>query len=378
MPNTGPRRFTRRDLLALLLTGTAGLLAADLWRLLRPASESDSSPRSTPSGAHRIKNVVFFIQENHTFDSLFSRFPGANGKPAPIACPDTLPADPPHAHINALEPGGATFGPALCSYTESDIPNYWKLAREFALCDNYFSDVRGPSHPNYLMMISGQSPIINVPVPTDECPGFCLEIPVLPNRLDARGLSWRDYGGIFSSIKSLIGRPELMDFRDDQFFVDASSGNLPAVAWLNSGFLHESDLKSGHPPSSVCVGENYAVRVLNAVMTGPQWSSTALFLVWDDWGGFYDHVEPPTVETWADGTPFRYGFRVPCIVVSPYARTGYISHTLHSHVSLLSFAEAIFGLEPLTERDASASDMLDCFDFNQPALPPLTLSNREC
>jgi phospholipase C len=378
MPNTGSRRFTRRDLLALLLTGSAGLLAADLWRLMHPASETDSSPRSTSSGANRVKNIVFFIQENHTFDSLFSGFPGANGKPAPMACPDTLPADPPHAHINALEPGGAAFGPARCSYAESDIPNYWKLARSFALCDNYFSEVRGPSHPNYLMMIAGQSPIINAPVPADECPRFCLDIPVLPNRLDARGLSWRDYGGIFSSIKSVIGRTEVMDFRDDQFFVDASMGQLPAVAWLNSGFLRESDLKSGHPPSSLCVGENYAVRVLNAVMTGPQWWSTALFLVWDDWGGFYDHVQPPTVETWGDGTPFRYGFRVPCIVVSPYAKTDYISHTLHSHVSLLRFAETIFGLEPLTERDASASDMLDCFDFAQHPLPPLNLQSREC
>ena len=120
------------------------------------------------------------------------------------------------------------------------------------------------------------------------------------------------------------------------------------------------------------------MSVLNAVMNSPQWSTTALFLVWDEWGGFYDHVEPPVVERWKDGTPSRYGHRVPCIVISPYARAGYVSHKLHSHVSLLRFAETIFGLEPLTERDANASNMLDCFDFDQSPLPPLLLTARQC
>ena len=144
------------------------------------------------------------------------------------------------------------------------------------------------------------------------------------------------------------------------------------------GFSSGPSGTSGHPPASLCSGENYAVKVLNAAMNSPQWRSMALFLVWDDWGGFYDHVEPPVVETWTDGTPFRYGFRVPGIVVSPYARPGYVSHELHSLVSLLRFAETIFSLEPLTERDANASNMLDCFDFIQAPLPPLALIPRDC
>jgi phospholipase C len=169
-----------------------------------------------------------------------------------------------------------------------------------------------------------------------------------------------------------------MDRRDEQFFVDAAAGSLPHVAWLNSGFLIDGDARSGHPPAGLCVGENYAVRVLDAVMRGPQWDSTAIFLVWDDWGGFYDHVEPPIVETWADGTPFRFGHRVPAIVISPYARPGYVSHETHSLVSVLKFAEVVFNLQPLTERDANASTMLDCFDFTQAPLPPLPLAEREC
>jgi phospholipase C len=227
-------------------------------------------------------------------------------------------------------------------------------------------------------MIAGQSPIIDPPPPPDVCPEFCLDNEVLPNRLDEAGLTWRDYGGILTSARSLVGRPEIMDFRDVKFFEDAALGTLPNVAWLNSGFLYDSYAKSGHPPSSLCLGENYAVSVLNAVMSGPQWSTTALFLVWDEWGGFYDHVEPPVVERWKDGTPSRYGHRVPGIVISPYARSGYVSHNLYSHVSLLGFAETIFDLKPLTERDARADNMLDCFDFDQTPVSPITLTPRVC
>ena len=169
-----------------------------------------------------------------------------------------------------------------------------------------------------------------------------------------------------------------MDFHDEKFFEDAQKGTLPSVAWLNSGFLIDGDAKSGHPPASLCASENYAVSVLNAVTSSPQWSTTALFLIWDDWSGFYDHVDPPVIELWKDGTPFRYGHRVPCFVISPYARAGYVSHALHSHVSLLHFAETIFGLDSLTERDAKASTRLDCFDFDQQPLNPVLLSPREC
>jgi phospholipase C len=376
-----PLKVRRRDFLKLLLVTGGGLLTAGLLREARSIDMLSFIPghiRKPGIYSDKIKNIIFFIQENHSFDNLFAGFPGANSKFADQECPDALQKDPPHEHVNALRSNGATSNEARCSYKEAQAPNYWKVARTFTLCDNYFSDVRGPSHPNYLMMTAGQSPIINTPFSFDVCPDFCLDIPVLPNQLDAAGLMWRDYGGIFTDIKSLTGRPEITDFHAEKFFEDATAGTLPNVAWLNSGFLVDGDAKSGHPPASLCGGENYAVSVLNAVMNSPQWPATALFLVWDDWGGFYDHVEPPVVERWKDGTPFRYGHRVPCIVISPFARSGYVSHTLHSHVSLLHFAETIFNLESLTERDANASDMLDCFDFNQLTLAPLSLAPRQC
>jgi phospholipase C len=331
-----------------------------------------------PQPSDLIKHIVIFIQENHTFDNLFAGFPGADGQSGARSCPIALPSDPPHQHRDALTPSGVTTAAANCSYTEEDVPNYWKIAREFALCDRYFSEVRGPSHPNYLMLMAAQSPIVNAPFPSDVCPDFCLDIPTIADRLDAAHFPWRDYAGMFTDIKSLVGRKEITEYDDAPFFSDAANGALPNVSWLNSGFLTKGDTKSGHPPAKICGAENYAVKVLNAIMRGPQWDLTAIILVWDDWGGFFDHVQPPIVEALADGTPLRYGFRVPCIVISPFAKHGYISHQLHSHVSILKFIETIFDLAPLTERDAQASDLLDCFDFSQAPRPPINLVAREC
>lgn len=362
----------------LTTTPTASAVPTTPSPTVSPSPSATRAPTRIPAPADRIQNVVIFIQENHTFDSLFADFPGADGEFAGKVCSDSLHGDPPHQHLDALRPGGATTPTSKCSYTEATAPNYWKVARAFSLCDQYYTDVRGPSHPNFLMLVAAQSPIINTPFPDNQCPAFCLDLPTIADRLDAKGLTWRDYGGILTNIQSKYQRPEVFDTRDEEFFADVTAGTLPNVSWLISVFLKEGEAKSGHPPAKLCDGENYMVKVLNALMTGPQWASTAVILVWDDWGGFYDHVEPPVVETWTDNTPFRYGQRVPCLVISPYARPGYVSHLRHSHVSTLKFMETLFGLEPLTERDATASDLLDCFDFTQAPLPPLELTAREC
>ena len=130
--------------------------------------------------------------------------------------------------------------------------------------------------------------------------------------------------------------------------------------------------KSEHPPASVCVGENWTVQQLNAVMQGPDWKSTAVFLTWDDFGGFYDHVPPPQVDN------FGFGPRVPLLIISPYAKVGFIAHTFYEFSSVLKFIEERFGLPPLTDRDSAANDMLDSFDFDQRSLPPLILEQRQC
>jgi phospholipase C len=152
-----------------------------------------------------------------------------------------------------------------------------------------------------------------------------------------------------------------------QFIADAKGGHLPAVSWL----LPPGEY-SEHPPGSMCEGENWTVSVLNAVMQGPDWDSTAVFVTWDDFGGFYDHVAPPQVDQ------FGLGPRVPLLIISPYAKAGHVSHTVYDHSSVLKFIETRYNVQPLTSRDAAASNMLDSFDFSGSPRPPLLLQPRTC
>ena len=332
-----------------------------------PTATRAPAPTATPrASATPIRQVVIFVQENHSFDVMFGGFPGADGVAHGGNCADK-PPDMDHTHAAALRPNGLASPSGDCHYMEAQIPNYWKVARAFTLCDRYFTDVRGPSEPNYFMLTSAQSPIVDAPNSA-----IVQDVPALPNRLLENGLTWRDYGGIMDRYRSLRGRAEISGDQT-RIIADALAGTLPNVSWLFSDF----DV-SGHPPASLCAAENWMTRVLSAIMRGPQWNSTAVFLTWDDWGGFYDHVEPPVVERWSDGTPFRLGQRVPCTVVSPYARAGYVSHQVHSHISVLKFAETVFGLKPLNGRDAAASDMLDCFDFGQAPRAGISLQERGC
>ncbi|HEX5940805.1 MAG TPA: alkaline phosphatase family protein, partial [Anaerolineales bacterium] len=188
MMNQSVSAISRRNFLQLLLAAGGGALTTRVLEACNSLNPIDPRARTL------MKNIVFFIQENHSFDSLFAQFPGANGKYAGKDCPDVIQKDPPHLHSDAFEPDGATSEEARCSYREADAPNYWKVARAFTLCDNYYADVRGPSFPNFLMMISGQTPLLGPGSPAHVCPNFCLDMEVLPNRLDERGLTWRDYG----------------------------------------------------------------------------------------------------------------------------------------------------------------------------------------
>ena len=312
-----------------------------------------------------IKHVVILFKENHAFDNYFGTFTGANG--ATMAhSPNPPPHDPNHTHKGWLN---RATGAVRQQFLESDIPTYFAYARQFTLCDNYFTDVAGPSTPNHLMVITADSPIIDNP------PGNPVyDLPSLPASLDAAGLAWGNYGGYaFGMIKALAGRPQLPSA---QFATDAAAGKLPAVSWVYApGAFSEhppdpQDKGANPPVGNVTNGMQWSVSQMNAIVQGSLWPQTAIFITWDDWGGWYDHVTPPEVEKWTDGTQFRYGTRVGCLVLSPYAKAGYISKTLYSHVSLVKFCETIFGLKTLNARDAAADGMTDCFDFTQKPAPP--------
>jgi phospholipase C len=189
------------------------------------------------------------------------------------------------------------------------------------------------------------------------------DLPSLPASLEAAGLNWGNYGGYaFDMIKALRGRSKLAS---QQFAKDAAAGKLPTVSWV-----YAPNALSEHPVDNVTSGMQWTVDQVNAIVQGGLWPKTAIFITWDDWGGWWDHVNPPEVEKWADGTQFRYGTRVGCLTLSPYAKAGYISHVLNSHVSLVKFCEDTFGLPALNARDAADHGMMDCFDFTQIPLGP--------
>ena len=255
-------------------------------------------------------------------------------------------------------------------YNGSDIPYYWDYASRFVLMDNYFSSVMGPSLPNHLYSIAAQSGGI-----VDDVDQFCLNITVIMDELDSHGITWKYYyaGGNDSTLSSFWNPLPSCSYAENpsrlshivntgQFLSDVAENNLSSVSWVIP-FGEESE----HPPNNITTGEDYTVSLINAIMQSKYWSSTAIFLTWDDYGGWYDHVAPPQVDS------FGYGFRVPCLIISPYAKEGFIDHTLADHTSILKFIETVWSLPSLTSRDAAANNLFEAFDFSQPPRSPLVL-----
>ncbi len=322
-----------------------------------------------------IDHVVIIIKENHTFDNYFGTFPGANGVTLPPAA-DPPPKDQPHDHAAWLN---RAKGAVPLQYKQANIPAYFAYAGHFTLCDNYFSEVASQSEPNHLMLIAAASPVIDDTSPTRSYqPSPPFDLPSLPASLTNAGLTWGSYGdqhNYFNEITALRGSPHIA--LAAEFDKDVAAGTLPSVSWLYApGSPTEL---SEHPPASVQLGMQWTASRVNLIAKSKYWAKSVVFVTWDDWGGWYDHVTSPPKDTWLGGGPshgpayantqFSYGPRVPCLVLSPFSKKG-ISKSLHSHVSIVKFCEATFGLAALNARDAASDDMSDCFDFTQAPLPP--------
>ena len=335
-----------------------------------------------PAKSHlsdRIDHVVIIVKENHTFDNYFGTFPRAAGIKLDRAANPPLD-DPNHRH-EAWEKRAADTVHKV-QYVEADIPAYFALARQYTLCDHYFSEIAGPSTPNHLMLICADAPIINNPHHHYR-PGVSdtYELHSLPMALESAGMTWANYGGYaFHYIQELAGHP--FNHGSDLFAHHAAAGQLPAVSWLYS---EGRPSLSEHPTQNVTEGAAWTAQQIQAIVDGGLWERTAVFVTWDDWGGWHDHIVPPNVEQWDstkaqrpvdalpqfDGQQFRYGSRVPCLVISPYARPGHISKTVRSHISLLKFIQRLYGIHPLIHpRLTAADDMFNCFAPNQHPLAP--------
>ncbi len=417
---------------ALIAGGAAGLLAPPRRAVSAPQQHAVAAAparvRATIARARaHITHVVFVLLENHSFDSVFGRYPGADGATsAPVAGSGRVPLlhapsffwhDIAHDRGDALTgiDGGTMDGfshifggdfngdrMAYQQYGQADIPNFWRYAQHFTLGDHMFSSAAGTTFPNHLYSVAAQAGGIVTNVQNwhtgwgcDSGPAAytlrltsagtlagaspCVAFHALPESLEKAHVSWRYYadvaghlGYIFSTLdafpairKTGLWAAHVKD--QASFAADARAGRLRAVSWVTPSYA-----ASNHPPFGICDAENWFVTKMNALMQGPDWSSTAVYLVWDDFGGFYDHVAPPQVDA------FGLGPRVPFLLISPYAKQDAISHTTYSFASVLKTIEELADLPPLTGNDRAAHDTLDLFAFQQRPAAPLVLTTHAC
>ena len=338
-----------------------------------------------------IQHVVVIMEENHTFDNYFGDFPGVGSQYALTepAASDPAPHDIDHSGPRALYAidGGAMdgFDPlGAVQYKQSDIPVYWAYAQHYGLGENFFTDAASSSTPNHIAMIAGQtggedqtihvhgclSPANDVVLDRDaggdESFGQpCYNIPSIPAEATAAGLSWKYYGTapVWDAPQYINGLKNTPGVSSTQIITDAEADNLPNISFVTPG----EDSQSDHPPQPTQPAQNFVSSIVNAIMHSSEWNSTAIFVTWDDFGGWYDHVPPPQV----DG--IGLGPRVPLLVISPWAKPGYISPQQGEFASFDKFIEKVFGLPSLGERDhlSSTSNLMDYFNFAQKPDPKL-------
>lgn len=379
------RQISRRTLIKGAALGALIAGESDSAAAARPAGGSALQPKpNTP-----LSHVIIVMFENHTFDNFFGAFPGANGFQSAPA-PDPLWSDISHTFSHYLQcfngEGAASFNVnGVVSYSEADLPILWNYARYFGLSDNFFSSARTSSTPNHLYMIAGQSGELFETFPTEGHCGSpqnclllslgadgtqylqypCVNINSIPRELSNAGVSWRFYTreSVWMApgfVSDTAGLSNLIE-SSSRIISDIESDRLPSVSWVCP-----DQTECDHPAEPIGPAQNYLAALVNAVMQSNYWDSTAIFVTWDDWGGFYDHVTPPIVDIWGLGP------RVPLLVISPYAKPGYISHLQAEFSSLALFVEKNWSLPSLGARDAlaSTSDLLDLFDFSQSPLAP--------
>jgi phospholipase C len=375
-----------------------------------------------------IKHVVFLILENRSYDNIFGLYPGGDGATTGLDQGEVRPLtkaplqrahDLPHCYncnIASIDGGemdgfNQTENADRYAYTvfhEDQVQAYYDLAREYVLSDNFFASATGPSFPNHLFTIAATSggaldnpsqpfprlrdqqeagyakswgcdiaeggyvEIIDpegVMVKVDPCFDFKTE----GDLLNGKDIPWAYYAATNTQIGYIWSAYAAIDrYRNnptlwgehirpvDDVVRDIRADRLPPVTWITPRFQ-----LSQHPEYNFCWGQNWSLAVVNEIMRSPMWKNTAIFLTWDDFGGFYDHVPPIRVD------PVGFGIRVPMLVISPYAKQGYIDSTVGEFSSVLRFIEDNWGLTQLTHRDRDAENMSYDFDFTQTPRAPV-------
>jgi phospholipase C len=430
-------RITRRSAVGLGAGTMATLALGGLpaWarpgpRHLRPHHHRpDRLPRPDQPlgepGIPQIEHIVLLMLENHSADNVLGMLPHVskqhrwdfdglpvNRRGVPIASnpdghgkrvrsfalPDMCPEhgltqnwNSSHHQFNGGRNDGfvtnANSHTPMGYLTPAQMPVTYALAEHFPISDRFFSSVLGQTLPNrryyFSATSSGQVNDDDSSLLVSAANGTIFD------RLDAGKVSWQVY---FANTPSPFYFPNFRDnplqvarcVNNQRFFADAAAGKLPAVSYVEENFNYQSE----ENPQDIAYGETFLRQVATAVMESPLWPKTVLFIVYDEHGGWYDHVPPPRAVTPDDIPPDlslsakgtfkagfdRYGFRVPLIVVSPWGQPHYVSHKVADLTSILAFIERKWNLPTLTRRDAAAWDLGDMFDTTTRRLPaPLAL-----
>ncbi len=358
------------------------------------------SPRNLP-----IDTFVVVMMENRSFDHYLGWLPGADGRQAGLQFSDKqgnahathrLGADP--QGCGFLDPdhsweGGRTqlangkmngFLKAQSDvfsigyYTEADLGFTPHLAKAFTAFDRFFCSILASTYPNREYMHAAQSyGMKDNSLPTGSA-GF--PDTTIFSALSAAGISNR-YFYTDIPVSALWGTAGLgRSSQVQHYYEQAAMGTLPALSFVDPSFQGEDQGSSGdeHPHGDVRVGQAFIAEVVHAFMESPQWHRGALFVVYDEWGGFFDHVVPPRVpDLRANGDLNKdfgqMGLRIPAVVVSPYARRGHVDHSIYGFESILKMIRYRYGIQPLTPRDLYANNIAAAFDFEHPRFDPPAL-----
>jgi phospholipase C len=340
-----------------------------------------------------IDHVVVVMMENRSFDHILGWLPGADGTQAGLTYVDSagLPRpthalapdyqgcghpDPDHSYKGGRVEynGGACDGwmragenddYAIGYYGADDVPFFAGAATDWTACDRYFPAIMGPTFPNRMYQHAAQTDrLSNTFEPS--------ALPTIWDRLSAAGLTGRYYfqDAPFLALWGPKYLPISRLYRS--FLLACATGRLPHVSYVDPRFVEEltGTTSDDHPHADIRNGQAFLNQVYTAVTTSPAWKRTLLVINYDEWGGFFEHVPPeaapiPPATQAAGDTDGLRGFRVPCLVISPFAARRFVAHNLFDHTSVLRFIEWRWRLESLTVRDATANNLADVLDFSR-------------
>ncbi len=414
------REFLQRAALTGgLAMGMAGVLGPDTI-----LSEAAAASRVDVPAAPNLPldTIVVLMMENRSFDHYLGWLPGADGRQAGLTYTDAAGQsfethrlapdwqgcahpDPDHSWEGGRDQldGGRMDGFlrsgendvfSIGYYGEQDLPFIPSVAREFTTFDRFFCSLLASTYPNREYMHAAQSYGMTdntMPVGTAEYPAGFPDTTIFA-ALSAAGVSNR-YFYTDIPVSALWGAPGLArSGQVEEYYTRCAAGTLPAVSFVDPSFNGEEEGTSGdeHPHGDVRVGQAFMSDVVHAFLESPQFARGALFIVYDEWGGFFDHVRPPRVPDVRSSASIsedfgQMGMRIPAVLVSPYAKRNHVDHNIYGFESILALIRYRFGLSPLTTRDRYARNIVRSFDFESkpnyeiPSLPdPPTVMASEC